>query len=423
MKNNTFKAKGFLVWGVCALFFLYEFFLRTVVGTFQSSITYDLGLTSFQFSLLSTTFFLLVYGFMQIPAGIILENIGLKRALLLAVSACTISTFGFAYASGYALAIFFRLLMGFGASFGFLCLLISVRDWMPHKYSGLFIGLSQFIGTLGPMVAAGPLDTLLHTTGVSWRLVFFYLAIIGCILTVLIFFYVENNKDTAGKFVVLHKPEKVSTLLKKLLSKWQPWYIGLLSAGLFFSIEYLSENEGRAFLLAKGISLTTAAYMLTLAWFGYAVGSPLLGALSDVLKRRKSVVVASALLSCISIAGIVYGTQQNILLASFFALGFSASGQGVCFAITAEYFKKQFTAVGFGLNNAILNTISAINAPLIGLLLDYTKKSEHNSLTEYVSVFSILVAISVVALFVAFFLIQETYCKSKVDFTYLNTQK
>ncbi|WP_367608019.1 hypothetical protein [Legionella sp. W05-934-2] len=43
-------------------------------------------------------------------------------------------------------------------SFGFICLLISVYDWLPRKNAALFIGLSQFIGTMGPMLAAGPLD-------------------------------------------------------------------------------------------------------------------------------------------------------------------------------------------------------------------------------------------------------------------------
>ena len=149
MGENKLQAKGFLVWGICALFFLYEFFLRTVIGTYQHPLMHDLGLTSFQFSVLSTTIFLLIYGCMQIPAGLIVDNIGLKKSLLIGAVCCTVSSIGFAYADSYAVAIIYRMLMGFGASFGFICLLISVHDWMPHKYSAIFIGLSQFIGTLG----------------------------------------------------------------------------------------------------------------------------------------------------------------------------------------------------------------------------------------------------------------------------------
>ena len=145
MIDNQFKAKGFLVWGICALFFLYEFLLRTVIGTYQHPVMQDLNLTSFQFSLLSTTIFFLIYGAMQIPAGLIVDKIGLKKALIIATLTCTISSVGFAYSQSYPMAIFYRMVMGFGASFGFICLLISVHDWMPHKYSAIFIGLSQLV--------------------------------------------------------------------------------------------------------------------------------------------------------------------------------------------------------------------------------------------------------------------------------------
>lgn len=206
---------------LCAIF-LYEFFLRTVMGTYQHSLMQDLNLTSFQFSLLSTTIFLLIYGIMQIPDGIIIDNIGLKKSLLIAAFCCTIASVVFSYSHSYFIAIPCRMLMGFGASFGFICLLISVHDWMPHKYSAIFIGLSQFIGTLGPMLAAGPLDSISGAKGLNWRFVFLCLGIIGVILTILIFFFVENNKEDAGKYVILHRSEKIYTSILRLFLKMQP---------------------------------------------------------------------------------------------------------------------------------------------------------------------------------------------------------
>ena len=62
MQDNKFKLKGFVVWGLCAIFFLYEFFIRTIIGTYQTPVMQDLQLTSLQFSLLSSTLFLVIYG-------------------------------------------------------------------------------------------------------------------------------------------------------------------------------------------------------------------------------------------------------------------------------------------------------------------------------------------------------------------------
>ena len=419
MPDNKLKAKGFLVWGICALFFLYEFFLRTVIGTYQNPIMQNLELTSLQFSLLSTTIFFLIYGLMQIPAGLIVDHIGLKKSLLIGAFCCTISAIGFSYSNSYQAAISYRLLMGFGASFGFICLLISVRDWMPHKYSALFIGLSQFIGTLGPMAATGPLNSLSESMGITWRSIFLYLGAMGIVITALIFFFVENNKQKTNKFTILHKPEKIFTSLLRLFSRMQPWYIAIFSASLYFTLEYLSENEGRAFLGLKEISIYSASYMLTIAWIGYAIGCPLLGFLSDILQRRTGVMKLSAAIGLVAILMILYLSKKLHLQIAFFFLGLSASGQSIGFAIIAEQFKKKFIAVGFGLNNAVITTISAINAPLIGILLDNSQGGESTSLSNYLYVFNILIATALIALICAVFFIKETYCKSAVDFTTL----
>lgn len=422
MNDNKLQAKGFVVWIICALFFLYEFFLRIVIGTYQHPIMYDLDLTSFQFSLLSTTIFFLIYGIMQIPVGLIVDNIGLKKSLIIGATFCAVSSIGLAYSNHYYLALAYRMLMGFSAAFGFICLLVSVHDWMPHKYSAIFIGMSQFIGTLGPMIATGPLESVASSANIDWRYIFIILGILGVILIFLILFFVENNHQKAGEYTVLYKSEKISVSIKRLFARVQPWYIAFLSTALYFSIEYLSENEGRAFLALKGVSEHSAGYMLTIAWIGYAIGCPLLGFISDIFERRRVVLRLSAFLALISMLMILHLSGQIYLQVGFFILGISAAGQSVGFATIAEQFKKQFVAVGFGLNNAIITTVAAINAPTIGLLLDRASGENAISLENYLSVFNILIAIAVIGIILSMFFVKETYCKSMVDFTVLKTQ-
>lgn len=423
MKDAEFKLKGFIVCGVAALFFLYEFLLRTVVGTFQYSIVQDLSLTLFQFSLLSSTIFLFVYGLMQLPVGIIVSNIGLKKSLIIGSFLCAIATIGFSYSHSIYAAVFYRLLMGFGASFGLLCLFTAINDWIPKRYSAIAIGIALFFGTMGPMVAAGPLDSLSGSNGVSWRSVFFFLGIIGFILLALIIFFVESNTEKAGKLIVLHKSEGTIASIKRLFVKIGPWYIAILSATLYFALEYISENEGRTFLGLKDISASTASFMITIAWIGYAIGCPLQGFISDFFKRRKVPLVLSSVLGFFSIIGVLYLSDKNLLFISFFFLGISSSAHTISFALMTEQFKKEFVVIGLALNNAMINTVSAINAPALGLFIDNIKQGVQPSLDEYLFVFNALIIISIISIILAFFFIKETYCKSTVDFTYLSRDK
>lgn len=421
--QNQFKAKGFLVWGICTLFFLYEFFLRTVMGTYQHPIMSDLNLTTFQFSFISTTVFLVIYGAVQIPIGLIVDNIGLKKSLLIGTITCGIAAAGFAYSYHFPVAVFFRLLMGFGASFGFIGVLVALYDWMPHRYLAIFIGISQFIGTMGPMLAAGPLDTLSETKGLYWRDLFLSMGAFGLGLALLVLLFVENNLKKSGHFTILYRSEKITTSLMRLLSKWQPWAIAVFSATIYFAIEYLSENEGRTFLSFKGISFNAASYMITIAWIGYAISCPLLGFISDMLQRRKHVTQICALMGFVAIITILYAQNKLWLQVAFFLLGASAAGQSVAYAMISEQFKKQFVAVGFALNNAVILLFAAINAPLIGLFLDYKGRLTQITLAEYTSVFNILVFISAISIIIAFFFIKETFCKSTAEYTYLNYKK
>lgn len=414
MQENKFATKGFLIWFICASFFFYEFLLRTIIGAYQLPIMRDLHLSSLQYSLVSSTMFLILYGFMQIPVGLITDKLGLKKSLSIGAITCSIACAALAHSNVFSTALVSRMLMGFGASFGFICLLIAVHEWMPKKYIAIFIGLSQFIGTLGPIFAAGPLESLIISTNISWRNTFNYLFIFGLALLILIYFIVENNQQKAGKYIILRRPEKTKNALFRLFLRAQPWYIAITSAALYFLIEYLSENEGRTFLTLKGIPIANASYMITIAWIGYAIGCPLLGFISDMYERRRVIIRFCAIIGLIATTTILYSNSQSKLLLAFLLLGISASGQSIGFANIAEQFTPQFIAVGFGLNNAMITALAAINAPIIGILLDSVKQGYTNTLSEYLKVFDFLIILPLIAIIMSFFFMKETFCKSSV---------
>lgn len=336
---------------------------------------------------------------------------------------CTLAVTGFSLAPSYGAALLFRSLMGLGASCGFICLVVAIYDWMPRNRIATFIGLSQFIATLGPMLAAGPIDSLSEISTVSWREVFGYLGAFGCILTLLVLFFVDQNKQHKTKTITLTRPNSSSRYREFFLQK-QVWCIAITCACLMFGLEYLSENECKIFLIHKGFSTTFASYMISVGWIGFAIGCAMLGAISDKIQRRKILMLCCALTILIALTGIIYlPLNKTFTSICFLFLGVGASGQSIGFAIMAEQCRVQHVALGIGLNNAMIVLFTAVLPPIIGFLLPQTHVQLLSPLSQYQYAFFILIILALTAVTLTGFVLQETFCKSRRENTLLTRPK
>lgn len=424
--NNKLSFLAITIWLTCAVFFMYEFLLRTILGTFEHQIISDLDLSILTFSILSSTAYQLTYGIMQIPVGIITDKLGLKKALTLAILVCALGVGLFALSSSFVAALIYRIMIGFGASFGFLCLLIAVYDWLPHKHIGLFIGLSQFIGVLGPMIAAGPLESLSQAGGVDWRYVFIALAIIGVILAGVTIVLVKNNDQSGdsskNRFIILNTPTSVMKEIQSIFSNKQIWLIAVFSATTYLAIEYLSENATKSFLSLNGFDAKFSSYLITLAWLGYGIGCPSLGAISDRIKRRKPVMIFAICLTFVSLATIIFfPINQAILYLSFICLGLGASGQSIGFAIIAEQSSSGCRAAALGVNNFLIMLSVGVGSPIISEVFDlFSNQGKNPSVVSYQTSLSLLLVFTALGILISIFFIKETFCRSKKEVIFVD---
>ena len=87
---------GLFIWVIAALFFLYEFFLRTFVGSIAEQLISSLKLNIDQFTILGSAYYL-AYGIMQIPVGVLVDKFGVKKIMVFATLTCALATFLFAH--------------------------------------------------------------------------------------------------------------------------------------------------------------------------------------------------------------------------------------------------------------------------------------------------------------------------------------
>lgn len=414
--DQKIKAIGLFIWFIAAIFFLYEFFLRTFVGSIAHQLIQDLHLNVEQFTLIGSAYYL-AYGIMQMPVGILADKFGVKKIMIFAMLTCALATFLFAHSHSFTEALLGRFFMGFGSSFAFVCLLVIASNWFPTRFFGFFAGASQFIGTMGPVLAGGPLVSWLIDTHTSWRVALSFIGIFGVILAVLTLFFVKN-KPKGGKdtLLFLSKTESIWIRLKRLFKTKQAWVVAVYSASTYVSISVMAAVWGTDYLQAVGLSQKTGAYMISIAWIAYAIGCPGFGFLSDLTKRRKPFLILCSVLGLVSVSLILYGHFRSdaIYEILFFMLGLAATGQNIGFAAIAENATPDTRASAMGLNNGLIILSGAILPLVVGYLISSSSgvtSAQNIPLHSFVFGLSLLPVIFLISLVVSVFFFKETYCK------------
>ncbi len=366
---------GVVIWLIGAMFFLYEFFLRTFLGALGKQIIPALHLTASQFALIASAFYI-SYGLMQIPVSVIAERLGMKITMLMATLLCCISAYLFAHTNAFYSALLYRLLMGLGGGFAFICLLMITMTWFPRKYFALFIGLGQFIGTMGALCAGGPLANIVSEQDINWRTVFEFIALFGLLLFIMALFFMKNSKKNKqqGRVIYLNNQESIWTKLKQLITSWQAWLVASYSACVFLAVAMLGAVWGTMFLQSLGFSQFNAASLVSFSWLGFAIGCPTLGIISDIFYRRRPIMIFCGILGFVSICLIVYVKLSSGFLYGllFFILGVTSAGQSIGFAAITEHVKPELKSLALGLNSAFITLLAAAIPLVVGLLIQYS---------------------------------------------------
>lgn len=426
VKKSPITALALIIWGLASVFYLYEFFLRTFIGSVAHQVIPDLKLNAETFSIIGSAYYI-AYGIMQVPVGVLADRFGVKIIMIFATITCALATFLFAHSHSFITALLSRLMMGFGSSFAFVCLLVIAVTWLPKKYFGFFSGASQLIGTMGPLLAGGPLIALMASTHENWRTTLSEIGAFGVILAVLILLLVKSKpRDSQQSLIFLTTGEPLKIRLLKLIKNNQAWKIAFYSATTYISMSLLGAIWGTEYLQVEGLSQGAAASVISISWLGYAIGCPMLGAISDIAKRRKPTLIFCATIGLISTTAIVFAHLYQDFWgysALFFLLGFAAAGQNVGFATISEHSDVSTRASALGLNNGVITSLAAFMPPITSFFIYLSAGSNAQALKpgNFTLAFSIMPILYIIALILSIFYIKETFCKPQKETIKLTT--
>lgn len=371
---NKLIQHRFYPWIVCsiaAIFYCYEYFLRI----FPSVITSDL-IWYFQIHAAALGnligFYYFAYTPMQLPVGLLMDRFEPKKVLTLACLVSVIGAYFFACCNLYWVSAFGRFAVGLGAAFAFVGVLKLATVWMPPERFALVSGITTMLGMVGAMVGVTVFAGLVEKY--PWQKINMVLIICGIVLTAIIYFFVSEKK-------VKHSHVKTHLSFRhllidfiKILKNSQIWINGFVGCLLFTSLSVFAETWGVTYVEhVYGLDKVDAAFLSTMVFLGWAVGSPLFGWLSDHIQKRVLPLRYGSLLGFICITILLYYPYLPIYLVGtlLFFYGFCCSVEVIVFAIGRENSPSLLAGTAVAVTNMLVMTGGIILQPRVGDILNW----------------------------------------------------
>lgn len=369
------------------LFFSYEFIIRILPGTQQALIMQSLQINHSEFSILSSTSFVLMFGLMQLPIAFILKRYALKIVVFISLLLSAIGCFIMAMSGSFYLLLLARMFMGLGTASAYLCVLESIHRFSQPEQSKLLLGLSTTIAFSVTCLLTPYLVT--YSQELSYQYIYYMAAIIAILLAV-----------TAMLFIPQYhiEPETITLStswrqIRQALSQKSILCIVLYSACLYCPLEYICENEGMLLFQTQNFTQQESSYMVSTMWLGYAIGTSLLCWLSNKILPTTIMRFAS-IASLVLIISIIYFPSQTpaaYMVCLFF--GLSSGAHILTYHLLSQYSDSHLRTTSLALNQITVGAGMSIIAPSIGLMIDYNSLQNNLQYTYQISLWLLIIII------------------------------
>ena len=414
---------AWLMWGLVAAFYCIGFFQRMAPAVIADDLMRDFTLDGALLGNLSAMYFY-AYAAMQIPTGLLVDQIGPRR---LASSACLIAAAGiliFSFGSSLWLAYVGRFLVGASVAVAWVTCMKLAGHWFPANRVATVTGVALLLGNLGGIMAGVPLAVGVDLFG--WRAMMGVSGILTLLLAVATWLALRDDpseygfKSHAHLVVQNHGSLPVGAALKSVMTRRDTWllFFGgglstapvLVFAGLW-GVPYLTQVYH---LKTSQAALMTSTMLLSLALSG-----PVCGAISDRLGRRKLPYLIGTVLTTTFWAIFLLVKLPHLMLFPLLAaIGFTSGTMIIGFATAREVNHPGAAgAVGGVVNMSVLG-IASIMQPLLGKILDSHWQGTmvegarvYNEAAYSAAFFWLVVSAALSIIVIA--LSKETYCRMR----------
>ena len=285
--------RAWLVWGVAALFVVYNYIQQVVPGVIATDLARDFHVNAAALGSLAAWFFY-AYAVLQIPVGLAVDRFGPRWPLTFAIGIATAGSFIFGWAASAGVAGFGRLILGAGAAFSFIaCLKLAANWFAPGRFATL-AGLTNTAGMIG--AAAGtPLALLVGHTG--WRDAMLLLGAVGVVISALALLLVRDRPTGSAALDCRQSGDAgLLVALRTIIRSHPAWLNALYASAISLSFVAFGALWGPPYIAKTyTLNVTAATAIVAMLFLGAIVGSLFFGWISDFVRSRRLPMTAAAL--------------------------------------------------------------------------------------------------------------------------------
>jgi MFS family permease len=407
-RKGLFSA-AVIAWLITALYYFTQYMMRSAPSVMMPELTAAFGISVVSLTSLLGLFY---YGYapFSLIAGVALDRLGPRRVVPIGAAAMALGALLFTLGDP-ALAAIGRFIQGAGGVFALLGAVYIITASFPASRAGTLVGITQMFGSaggsagqflVGPMISAG----------LPWHQFWLAMGLVGLTIAVLLFLFIPPRREAVREPAKRSDESWLRETLVALAAVFrnpQSVLCGLIAGLLFIPTTIFDMVWGVRYLQeAHELPYAVAVMRSASVPFGWIIGCPLLGLLSDRIGRRKPVIIGGGVVLLLCLILILYGPFGRFPPFSIGLVAGIASGAAMLtYTVIKEANRPEHSGTATGVVNFINFSLSALLGPVFGALLLRSSEGGARELAHYQEAFAPLLCGVAVAIILAM-IIRET---------------
>ena len=374
-----------IAWLLTAVFYFYQYSMRSAPAVMVPELSTAFGLSAVGVASLVGLFY---YGYapFSLVAGVALDQIGPRKVVPLGAASVAIGSILFSMADP-TLGSIGRFMQGAGGVFALIGAVYLVTTFMPVSRAATLIGVTQMFGMAGGSAGQFVVGPLI-ARGLPWDRFWFLMGIAGIPIAILLFILIprQGSKPKDSGNVGLGPALKA---MGTVFANPQSILCGLIAGLIFIPTTIFDMVWGVRFLQeGHGVPYEVAVLRSAAVPFGWIIGCPLLGWLTDRIGRRKPVIIGAAVVLLLTLALNLYGPRGVFPPYSLALVAGIASGAAMIpYTVIKEANRPEHSGTATGVINFLNFSLTALLGPVFASRLTEASAGGERELAHYQATF------------------------------------